>query len=55
MKARFQVREAGAGYEWLPRWCVIDTERQVRVAAYSDEATARADCAGRNDDRGKEQ
>lgn len=47
---RFQVRDAkGAGYDWLPDWCVVDTVEQVRVAAYDDEGEARRDCAERNE------
>lgn len=42
---RFQVRDAtGPGWEWLPDWCVVDTKRQVRVAVYDDEASARSHC-----------
>lgn len=43
VKERFQVRDA-TGWDWLPDWCVVDTEKQVRVAAYDDEAAARAHC-----------
>lgn len=46
---RFEVRDAtGPGWDWLPDWCVVDTEKQTRVAAYDDEAAARADCDERN-------
>lgn len=49
MSERFVVREAtGPAWDWLPDWLVIDTEREVRAAAYNDEATARADAAERN-------
>lgn len=42
---RFEVRDAtGPGWDWLPDWCVVDTEKQVRVAAYDDEASARSHC-----------
>lgn len=42
---RFEVREAtGPAWDWLPDWVVVDTERQVRAAAYDDEASARAHC-----------
>ncbi len=47
--ARFEARDAtGPGWEWLPYWCVVDTIRQVRVAAYSSEKEARRDAARRN-------
>ena len=45
---RFEVRKSGPGYEWLPAWCVVDTEEQVRAAAYNDEASAREHCAELN-------
>lgn len=49
MAERFQVRDAtGFGWDWLPDWCVVDTERQVRVAAYERHGEAAADCAERN-------
>lgn len=42
---RFEVRDAtGLGWDWLPDWCVVDTEKKVRVAAYDDEAAARKHC-----------
>lgn len=47
-KERFQVRKSGPGYEWLPDWCIVDTEKQVRAGAYGDEATARQHCAELN-------
>lgn len=50
-RKRFEVRDAsGPGWDWLPDWCVVDTEKQIRVAAYNDEETARADCAERNEE-----
>lgn len=46
---RFVVREAPRPqWEWLPRWLVIDTLRQVRVGAYDDETFAKEDAAERN-------
>lgn len=49
MGERFQVRDARSrAYDWLPDWVVVDTVRQVRVAAYNDEASARADAQERN-------
>jgi hypothetical protein len=51
VKQRYVVRDAsGPGWEWLPDWCVVDTERQVRVAAYDEEGLAREDCAERNEE-----
>lgn len=48
---RFVVRGAtGPAWDWLPDWLVIDTEKQVRAAAYNDEASAVADAAKRNGD-----
>lgn len=44
---RFVVRDA-TDLDWLPDWCVVDTELQVRIAAYSDEAAAYIDAAERN-------
>lgn len=44
-KQRFEVREAtGPAWDWLPDWLVIDTEREVRAAAYDDENAAREHC-----------
>jgi hypothetical protein len=49
--ARFVVRDAtGRGWEWLPDWCVVDTVKQVRVAAYNSENEARKDAAERNEE-----
>lgn len=46
---RFEVRDSsGPGWEWLPGWCVVDTVKQVRAAAYNDEATAAAHCSELN-------
>jgi hypothetical protein len=46
---RFVVRDATSPcWEWLPDWLVIDTEKEVRVAAYDDEQSALADAAERN-------
>lgn len=48
-RLRFQVRGAtGPNWDWLPDWVVVDTEKEVRVAAYGDEGAARKDCAERN-------
>jgi hypothetical protein len=52
MPERFQARDAtGPNWDWLPDWVVVDTERQVRVAAYNDRAAAAADCNERNRER----
>lgn len=48
MTERFQVRECGRGYEWLPPRCVVDLQREVRVAAYADKRQAELDCDERN-------
>lgn len=48
---RFQVRHCT--WDWLPDWLVIDTEKEVRAAAYDDEAEARADCEARNQEARK--
>lgn len=49
MSERYVVRDAsGPGWEWLPDWCVVDTARQVRVAAYDAESSAYQDAAQRN-------
>ncbi len=45
---RFVVRECGPAYDWLPPWCVVDTEKRVRCSAYSTEADARQDAEARN-------
>jgi len=51
MSERFVVREAtGPAWNWLPDWLVIDTEKEVRAAAYNDEAAAIADAAERNEE-----
>jgi hypothetical protein len=48
-KERFEVRDAtGPGWDWLPDWVVVDTEQQVRVAAYDDEESARRHCGELN-------
>jgi hypothetical protein len=48
-KERFEVRDAtGPGWDWLPDWCVVDTQKEIRVSAYDDEETARAHCAELN-------
>lgn len=46
---RFEVRDAtGPNWDWLPDWVVVDTEKQVRVAAYNNKDQASADAAERN-------
>jgi hypothetical protein len=48
-KDRYVIRDAsGPGWEWLPDWLVIDTEKEVRAAAYDDEDSARKHCAELN-------
>lgn len=45
---RFEVRKSGPGYDWLPAYCIVDTEKQVRAGAHSDEAAAQKHCAELN-------
>ena len=48
---RYEVRDARAPvYDWLPDWVVVDTEKQVRAAAYNDEESARKHCAELNEE-----
>lgn len=48
VEERFVVRKSGPGYEWLPAFCIVDTEKQVRASAYDDEDEANRDCDSRN-------
>jgi hypothetical protein len=50
VEGRFQVRKSGPGYEWLPAYCIVDTEKHVRAGAHNDEAAAREHCAELNAD-----
>jgi hypothetical protein len=48
---RYEVRDArGPAWGWLPDWVVVDTELQVRAAAYDDEESARKHCAELNEE-----
>lgn len=44
---RFEVRDV-SGCGWLPDFIVVDTELELRVAAYDSEEDAHEDCDERN-------
>jgi hypothetical protein len=52
-RERFEVRKCGPGYEWLPPYVIVDTERQVRVGAHSTESAAREHCDELNAEAGR--